>query len=266
MCISEGAVPRSSRSSDPYDELYAAPIAQFVATRNAIAQRLGKAGAADAARALRATPKPKVTVWALNRTARTDPKLVKTFVAAFDAVKHAQLRQPSKAAGAAQALREASEAVIAKAREAMTGAGARSTLETERRLGTTLRGAAAGARDALLSGSLTDELGAPGFEVFGGAVPAGRRKLRTVRAPLPRGSDTAARDDMLGRRAEQLEAEAASQERAAQRAAAEAREARERQRDLEIRARAATRTAAKSRTVADRARTRAEKRPGQRTR
>jgi len=252
-----GSVPRGSRSSDPYDELYAAPFAQFVATRNAIAQRLAKAGQGGAARALRGTPKPKVTVWALNRTARTDPKSVRAFVKAFEALKQAQLRQPGKAPDATKVLREAGEAVISKARAAMTEAGARSSLDTERRLGSTLRGAAAGAREALLRGALADELGAPGFEVFGGAVP----KLGAVRPAPPRAVETVKRDDLVRRRAAQLEEEAATRERNARRAAAEAREARERLRELEARARAANRTASKSRSVADRARRRAETPP-----
>ena len=252
-------------ANDPFDALYEVPIGQFVARRNAIAQQLAEAGKASAANAVRATAKPKATVWAINQTARIRPKEMKAFVTAFDALKRAQLREPGKVSAATQALRRATETVIRHAREAMIGAGVRSTLDTERRLGATLRGAAASGRDTLLRGALTEEVASPGFEVFGDAVPRGTRHLRSVRATKPPARDPALdRDDLLRRRAEQLDAEAKATDERARHAGSEAMEARRRLRELEQRARESRRAAAKTRRTATAARRRATEQRGRR--
>src|SRR5712691_86298 len=99
-------------TDDPLAELYAAPLRDFVARRNAIVARLRKDGRADDATALAGVPKPKATVWALNRVARTSPKAIKRVIAAFDALKSAQLRAPAKMSAATAELREAMEAVV----------------------------------------------------------------------------------------------------------------------------------------------------------
>jgi hypothetical protein len=234
---------------DLVDELYDAPLADFVARRNAIVARLRKAGHADEAKAVAAVAKPKATVWAVNRVARAAPKLVKRVAAAFDALKTAQLRAPEKMAAASTDFREATEAVAHEAIAAMKESGLATTLDTHRRLANTLRGAAASARDELLEGRLAGDVAPAGFDLFGGAMPRGRRpRVRVVeKKPAP------ARDDLARRRAAALEDEARAHERTAQSASAALQEARERLRELEERARSATRTATTSRGLAARA-------------
>jgi hypothetical protein len=246
----------AARERDAADSLYEAPLAEFVATRNALAARLAKAGEAERAKAIKAIAKPKATVWAINRVARRSPRAVQQVMSAFDRLKTAQLRDPSKMGEASEALRAALDAVTHQAIEALDDAGIGTTLDTHRRISNTLRGAAATQRGLLSMGSLTDEVTPGGFELFGTAKPT-RRKLRVVRE-TPRQAK-AARDDMARRRAEQLESEAAERERAARKAAASALEARRRLQELEEQARAATRHAAKSRRLAQRARGRAER-------
>lgn len=146
---------------DPVDELYEAPPREFVVTRNRIAR-------------------PKATVWAINRIARTSPKAVREVVDAFDRMKTAQLRQPAKLAAESDALKQAVEKVAHAAFEALREAEMTATLDTHRRIATTLRGATASARGALLRGALTEEVAPGGFELFEGATPRGR--LRVVRA------------------------------------------------------------------------------------
>jgi hypothetical protein len=246
-----------ARERDPADALYDVPLREFVTARNAVAARLAKTGDAEGAKAIKAIAKPKAIVWAINRVARRSPKAVQHVITAFDRLKTAQLRDASKIADASEALRRALDAVAHEAMDALRDAGVATTLDTHRRLTNTLRGAAASARGALGSGSLTDEVTPAGFELFGDAVPAGR-KLRAVRE-APSQTEVAKRDDLVRRRAEQLEAEAADLEREARTAAASALEARQRLRELEEQARAATRSAVKSRKLAQRARGRVER-------
>src|SRR5437870_13665173 len=99
-------------ADDPLDELYAAPLRDFIARRNAIVARLRKEDRVDAATAAARVAKPKATVWAINRVARATPKAVKRVVAAFDALKEAQLRAPAKMSAATTELREAMESVV----------------------------------------------------------------------------------------------------------------------------------------------------------
>jgi hypothetical protein len=259
---------------DGLDALYEAPPREFVAARNALAARLKKAGDDAGARRVREIPRPRATVWAVNHVARRSPKLVRAVVDAFEALKKAQLRNPSATASGVEALKRALDAVTREAMTALSEAGMKPSLETQRGIDGTLRGAAAATRGALLAGSLTDELTAPGFDVFCGAVPTGRPKLRVVKSPggTPgssrdaRGGASSARDDaaerraarnaMLERRAAELEEEARTTEREAEAAAAAAHEARQRLRELEAKARATAGRASKHRALARNARTR----------
>jgi hypothetical protein len=143
--------------------------------------------------------------------------------------------------------------VVADARDAVTGIGKRWTPALVRRVSDTIRGAATSSeRDHLVEGTLERELTAPGFEVFGDERPTGRRKLRVLPTKPPE------QDDLVRRRAEQLEAEAAERERQARTATSAAMQARERLRELEEKARAARRAATKSERTAQRARRQAK--------
>jgi hypothetical protein len=241
--------------ADVVDELYDVPLAQFVRRRNAVADRLRAAGKAREAKAVRAIAKPKTTVWSVNKVAREDRTSIERVLAAFDRLKRAQLRRPAEIGAAAETLRTAIESVVHKATAAIGAAGGAVSVDTHRRIATTLRGAAAGARKELLAGALTEEVSAPGFELFGDAMPRGRRPRASARAPAPRSDGGAvARDAMLQRRAQQLEEEARARKRDAERAASGAFEARQRLRELEAAAKSAQRTARKAVQRSERAR------------
>jgi hypothetical protein len=198
--------------------------------------------------------KPTIAVWAVNQAARRAPQHVKAFLAAVDRLKRVQLRHPAELPEAMRASQATVARVVAEAKEAVTGIGKRWTPALLRRVSETVRGAASSSteRDHLVEGTLERELTAPGFEVFGDERPTGRRKLRVVPTKPPE------RDDLVRRRAEQLEAEAAERERQARTAASEAMQARERLRDLEQKARDARRAASRSGRTAQRARRQAK--------
>ena len=259
--------------NDGLDPLYEAPLRAFVTARNALAARLEQAGDQAGARRVREIPRPKAAVWAINRVARRSPKLVHAVVDAFDALKKAQLRNPAATPSGVEALKRALDAVTRAAMTALSEAGMKPSLDTQRRIDGTLRGAAAATRGLLLAGSLTDELAVPGFDVFGGAVPTGKPRLGVVRPPKEQpvtsrdgasrssardkaAERRAARNAMLERRAGQLEDEARTTEREAEAASAAAHDARQRLRELEANARATASRASKHRALAHRARAR----------
>jgi hypothetical protein len=261
------AVNRRRRIDDALDELYDAPLREFVARRKAIAARLRERGRTDDAKAIAAVGKPKMTVWAINRVARTAPKLVARVVTTFDQLRAAQLKRPEQMTEATRSFREAVEAVVHRAIGALTDAGLSTTLDTHRRMANTLRGAATNARGALVGGALTGEVAPAGFELFAGTTPRGRRlravaAKKTAAASSPRESKELAAPDLASRRAAQLEAEAGSKQWDAQQAAAAVFKARQHLRALEETARTATRTASKTRRLAERARARARKSSG----
>jgi hypothetical protein len=242
--------------TDVSDELYDVPLAEFVRRRNAVADRLRAAGKEREAEAVRAIAKPRRSVWGLNKVAREDRTAIERVVAAFDRLKRAHLRRPEDIGAAADALRAATAIVVEKAAAAISAAGGRGVdVDTHRRMATTVRGAAALARKDLLAGALTADISAPGFELFGDAVPRGRRRRAAVRAPAPRSDEgQIARDAMLRRRAAQLEEEALARTRDAERAAAGAFEARQRLRELESAAKAAGKAARKAQQLSENAR------------
>jgi hypothetical protein len=134
------------------------------------------------------SPRRRAAVWALNELARRDRTLIARVLAAFDRLKRAQTQaRPVAIREANAALRGAVDAAVDRAAARLAESGGTVTLATRRRLDATLRGAAAGARDALAEGALTQELAAPGFEVFGD-VPLGAvaRERRAAARPRKR--------------------------------------------------------------------------------
>ena len=257
------AVARRGGNDDPLNELYAAPLKDWVARRNAIVERLRGAGREHDAKALARVPKPKATIWAINRTARSSPRSIQRLISAADALKAAQLRAPAKMAAAARDFRDATEAIAHDAIAAMKEGGLNTSLDSHRRIANTLRGAATAARGSLLEGRLTDEIAPAGFDLFAGTAPRGRQRLRTVatkQATAPAASrerERPAREDLARRRAAQLEAEAGSRAWDAEQASDAVAKARTQLRELEAKARVASHNAARSRRLAERARTRA---------
>ena len=256
--MSVRAVARDPRRS-PVDALYDVPLSDFVAARNRLVARLRDDGKTAEATALKSLAKPKAVIWAINRVARKSPKAVQRVLAAFARLKAAQLRAPTKMNDANTELRAAVDAVVHEALEALQASGVATTRDTHRRIANTLRGAAAFGPGPLSEGRLTAEVAPGGFELLGGVMPRGKRRLGVATPKLAAAkSEVSARDDLARRRAAQLEDEAADRERAARTVSAAAREARQRLRELEDQARAATRRATKTRGLAERARRRVE--------
>jgi len=173
------------------DELYEVPPPEFTRARSALVRTLREQGkTADAARAARAR-RPSVPLWAANRLARRHPDLVRRLVDAVERLRRAQARATDDMGAAARDHREALDALMAKAPEAVQAAGAKASPATLGRIAATLLGAATDrdVRQRLLTGHLDEEREAPGFDVFAGVTAkATPRRTRRQARPSPPGS------------------------------------------------------------------------------
>src|SRR4051794_17804157 len=125
------------------DELYAAPPAEFVQRRDALARTLKAEGHADEAKAIAKLRKPAAAAWALGQVARQHRELLTRFLEADE-----RLRKAQSSGGTAEALRSAMQEQRDRAREVLRAAEqalpAASRAGHTRALQATLLGATAG--------------------------------------------------------------------------------------------------------------------------
>jgi hypothetical protein len=217
------------------DELYAAPLDEFVALRDARAKELRKEdrAAADAVKRLR---KPSVSAAAVNQLARRSAGDVEALLAAGEALRQAQLGGGDRDAvrAAARDEREAVERLVEEAGSGLSPAASEEVRET-------LHAAASDdeARELIRRGVLTEARRAVGLGGFGAVAPApaGKRPQRK------QASITAGKEKEAAAKAER---EAEAERRRAAREGVKA-------------ARAALRDAEKAATAAERERDKSQK-------
>lgn len=181
----QAALPKGAAS------LYAAPPAEFVRRRNALAAELRAEGRADEAEAVRQLAKPSLAVWAINQAVRADRSNAERFITLTERLQRGP--QGEAAADAAKQRRAALEGVAEAAEVALREAGHEASQQTSRRISATLEGAVADreARAALREGHLTREYDAPGFDALLGSP------LHLVPKP-PRGRESRPAGDRAG--------------------------------------------------------------------
>src|SRR5438034_1904581 len=86
------SAPGEGETLNEIDELFALPLDEFTAARNALAKRLTQDGDAETAEAVRALAKPTVAAWAVNQLARRDPEAVRSLLNVAARVRSAQER------------------------------------------------------------------------------------------------------------------------------------------------------------------------------
>ncbi|HYZ90757.1 MAG TPA: hypothetical protein VFA34_00015 [Actinomycetota bacterium] len=225
------------------DRLYAAPLDEFTATRNALAKELGKDGAQ-----IKSLKKPNLAAWALNQLSRRHASELQELFEATHAVRLAQRRVLS--GGKASALREATETrgrVVTKlttlAGEILTNSGHAAAPATLSAITSSFIAIASGeeAAEALRTGRLTRELHASsdtGFAEGGGLTLVGSEaeeeteedmagRAKALRAAVNDARERAQAASKAVREAEQEVAERVRESDEADRAAKAAREAAE---------------------------------------
>jgi hypothetical protein len=197
-------LPPSQEVETP-EELFALPLDDFTAARNALARRLKQEGDADAAEQVRGLAKPSVAAWAVNQLARREPEAVRSLLNVAARLRSAQERslQGERAADELRAAqseeREVIRGLAQRAGELLRESDRPASGTTLEKVSSLLRAAAVSepGRTALREGRLTGDVEVTGFDAFAGLeVPKGRRR----QAARPG-------DDLAERRRQKREAE-----------------------------------------------------------
>jgi hypothetical protein len=211
------------------DELYSAPLDEFIARRTALAKQLKAEGRADEAAEVGGARKPSVPLWTVNQLARRNKPAVKSVVAASDALRKALGKGDHDAFAAAQ--REQTDA-LRKLRDAARSLLGKATDPVLERVVSTFRTASVDddLRDMLLAGRLTEEPESSGFDALASLSfgPAGSRPAEAK--PKREEDGRAERVKAATRALQEAKAEAREREREArdaERAAEKARRAAE---------------------------------------
>ena len=168
------------------DRLYALPLEEFTAGRNALARRLKSEGDNEAAEQVAALAKPSLPVWAINQLARQEKARMRNASGRGRKAPKGRRSAPSPAVAPMPCARprptnakrsETSSSERACCSSRPVGPASRPVLE---RIRSTLGAAALAesARSTLKAGRLTDELQMSGFEALAGIEPAPREKAK----------------------------------------------------------------------------------------
>src|ERR1043166_3842073 len=182
-------VTRQKKTDDDIDALFRLPLAEFTSARKALAARLKKEGRVDEAKRVNTLPKPALSVWAVNQLYWRHRDEFEHLIAARQRFRRAHTSRTGKAAELNEALearREALNHLSDLASGLLRDAGNNPSLDTMRRIATTLEAMSAYAAlpDDQAAGRLTRDLDPPGFESlapFIRAVPTTRRTDETPR-------------------------------------------------------------------------------------
>jgi hypothetical protein len=256
------------------DRLFQLPPGELVEARNALADRLRKAGDKAGAAQAKAIKRAAPVAWALNQLWFTQPALLERARAQADELRGLQAQRggdPRRLAAALEQQRNATQAVIDAALRAWRSAGLSESGLSERKLFTTVQAWLSGKGEER-PGRMTVEIEASGFDAFAGvtltappvsaqagigssastdapaAIGAGGVAAARPEQPAKRGPDPVALERASKRLAEreQLAATARQRARSARDEQAAARQARE---DAQVAVREAERRAAELRTV-----------------
>ena len=162
-----------AKRDDDIDSLFKLPLTEFIGARKTLAVRLKKNGDQDEAQRVSALTKPSVSAWTVNQLYwqhRDDfEELVATgqrFRKAQGSGKMVNMRE------ALEARREALANLSDLATEILRDAGHNPSLDTLRRINSTLEALSAStSSDGPRPGRLTDDVDPPGFDSFGSFTP-----------------------------------------------------------------------------------------------
>ncbi|HJT29624.1 MAG TPA: hypothetical protein VJ784_19575 [Pyrinomonadaceae bacterium] len=159
-----------SKLEDDIDALFKLPLAEFTGERNALAVRLKKEGRRNDADRVKLLGKPSVSAWAVNQLYWDHRAAFDQLMASGKRLRPAQkLRLAGKVASVRDSLDARREALVHLsdlAAELLRDAGSNPSLDTLRRVTTTLEAMSAHAlhSDGPIPGRLTQDLDPPSFD------------------------------------------------------------------------------------------------------
>ena len=200
----------TANADEELDELYGAPLSDFVSARNELARRLRSEGKKEEADEVAALKKPAVAVWVVNQLARRQRGDVDRLLDVGHRLRAAHGESdPEKARKAFDSAREAEREALARLTKATAdllkeeqGTASQAMFD---RVVSTLRAAAVTeeGRELLARGRLTEELTTTGFELAAGLTPKSPRP----RARRAKGDVAAERSALDEAKARQRDAE-----------------------------------------------------------
>lgn len=149
------------------DELYSAPLDEFVARRSALSKQLKADGRADDAAEVAGLRKPSVPLWAVNQLARRNKPAVEALLAASGELRTAIGKGDREAFSDAQ--KQQADA-LAKLRDAARSLLGKATDQVLQRVVSTFRAASVdeALREQLAAGRLLEEPEPGGFDALSG--------------------------------------------------------------------------------------------------
>jgi len=175
----------SGKLEDDVDALFRLPLAEFIAARKTLAARLKQVGRGDEADRVKALVKPPISAWAVNQLYWKHREAFDRLIATGQRFRKAQTSglagKVAEMRGALDARREALSDLADLATGLLSEAGHNSTLDTMRRITTTLEAMSAYASlpGASSPGRLTQDVDPPGFESFASLIPGTGMTERT---------------------------------------------------------------------------------------
>ncbi len=170
---------KTGKLDDDVDELFKLPLAEFIAARDSLAKRLKQNGRTDDAALVKALAKPSVSAWTVNQLYWNHRPAFEELLAAGQRFHKAQTSGLAAKVANMRGSLEARRAALAElsdlAASLLSDAGHNPSLDTIRRITTTLEAvsAYASASDGPTLGRLSQDVDPPGFESLASFVPGG---------------------------------------------------------------------------------------------
>ena len=171
------------------DRLYALPLEEFTAERDALAKRLRKEGERDAAEAVKALKKPSVAAWAVNQVRRDRPDDVRRLIEVTEELH--RVYAGLSAAGARERLAEAADmqrdlirSLVRCAEQLLEAGGHRANEQTLGKVADTLRAAALDEdlREQVSAGRVVKEQRAAGLGPLESLPPPPKKAAKKAEA------------------------------------------------------------------------------------
>jgi hypothetical protein len=166
--------------NDDIDALFKLPLTEFVGARKTLAARLKKNGFASEAEGVKALAKPSISAWTVNQLYWRHREAFEELIATGQRFHKAQVTgKMVNMREALDARREALAQLSDLAAEALRDAGHNPSLDTLRRISTTLEAlsvatslSATSLSDSPTLGRITHDIDPPGFDSLGAFAPS----------------------------------------------------------------------------------------------
>ena len=175
-----------AKLEDDINELFKAPLTEFITARKALAARLKKNGSASEAEGVKALAKPSISAWTVNQLYWKHREEFDELIATAQRLRKAQTSgKMLNMREALDARREALSRLSDLASAILRDAGNNPSLDTLRRISTTLEALSAFASqaDGPTPGRLTHDIDPPGFDSFASFTSSAGTKTRAAETP-----------------------------------------------------------------------------------